>query len=205
MLMPLCLVIAIAIRLHDGGPVFYRGERVGLGGRRFRIFKFRTMGPEANGPTSTAADDPRVTRLGRFLRSSKLDELPQLLNVLRGDMSLVGPRPQVPWAVALYTVEQQALLTVRPGLTDYASIVFSDEGERLRGAVNPDEEYLRKIAPEKIRLGLRYVQSRSFALDCRIVVATLWSLIGGDPGRVLGRSTMGELSAGLKTRRYETS
>jgi len=137
----LLLWIAWRIRREDGGPVFYRGVRVGLRGKPFRIFKFRTMvvNAEKFGASSTSDDDPRITGIGKFLRKYKLDELPQLINVLKGDMSLVGPRPQVKWAVDLYTEEDKALLTVRPGITDWASIWNSDEAAVLAGAENADE------------------------------------------------------------------
>ena len=174
-LSPVMLVAALAIRLHDGGPAFYRGRRVGHGGRPFSMLKFRTMCVDADrrGGASTAADDDRLTTVGRFLRRFKLDELPQLFNVIRGDMSLVGPRPQVEWAVALYTAEERDLLSVRPGMTDWASIRFANEAELLRGSADPDRDYFEKIAPEKIRLGLEYVRTRSLAMDLRIIVATL--------------------------------
>ena len=174
-LSPVMLVAALAIRLHDGGPAFYRGRRVGHGGRPFSMLKFRTMCVDADrrGGASTAADDDRLTTVGRFLRRFKLDELPQLINVLTGDMSLVGPRPQVEWAVARYTAEERDLLSVRPGMTDWASIRFANEAELLRGSADPDRDYFEKIAPEKIRLGLEYVRTRSLAMDLRIIVATL--------------------------------
>ena len=180
LLAPVFLVIAGLLWLQDQGPIFYRGKRVGRGGVAFRIFKFRTMvvDAEQRGASSTAQGDMRVTRLGRVLRASKLDELPQLFNVLAGTMSLVGPRPQVEWAVALYTREQRALLEVPPGMTDFASIVFSDEAGLLRGSQDPDRDYLAKIAPEKIRLGLEYVRTRSFLLDLRIILATLSCVLG---------------------------
>ena len=184
---PLLAAAAIAVKLQDGGPILYRGERVGLGGKPFRMLKFRTMVPDAerSGASSTADDDPRITRVGRWLRRAKLDELPQLVNVLAGHMSFVGPRPQVPWAVALYTEEQKPLLSVRPGMTDYASIRFSNEGELLQGSVDPDGEYLRTIAPEKIRLGLQYVEHHSLLTDLRILLATARVVAGADPERVL--------------------
>jgi len=184
---PLLVAVAIAVKFQDGGPIWYRGERVGLGGRPFRILKFRTMVPDAErvGASSTADDDPRITGVGRWLRRAKLDELPQLVNVLVGDMSLVGPRPQVPWAVALYAEEDKQLLSVRPGMTDYASIRFSNEGEILRGSADPDGDYLRIIAPEKIRLGLRYVENHSLMTDLRILLATARVVAGADPETVL--------------------
>ena len=179
---PLLGALAVAIKLGDGGPVLYRGERVGLGQCRFRMLKFRTMSvnAERTGVSSTSADDPRVTEIGVFLRRYKLDELPQLINVLNGEMSLVGPRPQVPWAVDRYTLDEQRLLSVRPGITDYASVRFRDEGDILRGSSNPDRDYLEKIAPEKIRLGLVYVDTRSLVVDCCLIAATVWAFLGRD-------------------------
>jgi lipopolysaccharide/colanic/teichoic acid biosynthesis glycosyltransferase len=140
---------------------------------------------EKLGASSTAEDDARTTRLGRFLRRWKLDELPQLINVVKGEMSFVGPRPQVQWAVDLYTEEEKALLAVRPGITDYASIRFHNEGEILRGSKDPDKDYLEKIAPEKTRLGLKYVRNHSLWIDLKIILASLWLVAGGDPEKVL--------------------
>lgn len=169
--LPLWIAVALAIRADSPGPAFYRGTRVGRGGGTFRMWKFRTMAADADrrGVWSTAADDPRITRVGRFLRSTKLDELPQLINVLTGDMSIVGPRPQVPADVARYTAEERELLTVRPGMTDEASIRFRNEAEILRGHPDPDAAYDALIRPEKSRLGLAYVRSRSLRTDLRIV------------------------------------
>jgi lipopolysaccharide/colanic/teichoic acid biosynthesis glycosyltransferase len=152
---------------------------VGLGGITFRILKFRTMVVEAekSGGSSTPEDDPRITRVGHMLRRWKLDEAPQLINVVRGEMSLVGPRPQVRWAVDLYTPEERRLLSVRPGITDWASVRFRNEAEILRGSDDPDRLYLEKIAPEKIRLGLWYVDNQTFLEDLRIIFATLRCVI----------------------------
>jgi lipopolysaccharide/colanic/teichoic acid biosynthesis glycosyltransferase len=171
---PVLAAICLLVKLDSPGPIFYGGVRVGLGGRRFRMLKFRTMVPNAEklGGTSTPEDDPRLTRVGRKLRAHKLDELPQLLNVWCGDMSFVGPRPQVPWAVDLYTPEERQILTVRPGLTDLASIRFADEGELLKGSEDPDRDYLLKIHPEKMRLGLEYVRTQSCTVDIRVVLLT---------------------------------
>jgi lipopolysaccharide/colanic/teichoic acid biosynthesis glycosyltransferase len=139
------------------------------------MLKFRSMivNAEAVGGSSTPDDDPRVTKVGRFLRGAKLDELPQLINVLKGDMSFVGPRPQVQWAVDRYTPEERLVLTVRPGITDYASLRFANEGEILKGSTDPDRDYMEKIHPEKMRLSLEYVRSRSFATDLAIIGRTL--------------------------------
>ncbi len=181
-LSPVLSILALLIKLSSPGPVFYRGVRVGRYGKPFRILKFRTMVVDAEriGGSSTPEDDPRITTVGRFLRKYKLDELPQLINVFKGDMSFVGPRPQVPWAVELYTEEEKALLSVRPGITDYASIRFSKEADILRGSGDPDREYLEKIAPEKIRLGLEYVRNRSLLVDIKIILATFWALMRGN-------------------------
>jgi len=180
LLTPLFLVIAAAIKAQSPGPVFYRGLRAGRGGRPFRIFKFRTMiaGADAIGSSSTPDDDSRITRFGGFLRKYKLDELPQLFNVLLGEMSLVGPRPQVLWALERYSAEDLEVLNVRPGITDWASLRFADEGEILRGAADPDTEYFEKIHAEKMRLALQYVRSSSFVGDLRILWQTFALLFG---------------------------
>ena len=180
---PLLLLIAVLIKLDDGGPVLYRGVRIGRDGAPFRICKFRTMVVNADrlGGPSTPDDDPRITKPGRWLRRSKLDELPQLINVVKGEMSFVGPRPEVAQEVALYSDEERALLSVRPGITDWASIRFRDEGAILRGAADPHEAYRRVIRPEKMRLALEYVRTGSLATDVRILVATLRAVVGGGP------------------------
>jgi lipopolysaccharide/colanic/teichoic acid biosynthesis glycosyltransferase len=186
-LSPVLGAVALLVKLGDGASVFHRGVRVGLHGAPFRIFKYRTMIVEAEsrGGSSTPDDDPRINRVGRVLRKYKLDELPQLFNVLRGEMSLVGPRPQVPWAVEHYADHERALLDVLPGMTDYASILFRDEGALLRGADDPDRAYLDQIAPEKIRLGLEYVRYRSLWTDVKILLATLGVVAGLDARRCL--------------------
>jgi lipopolysaccharide/colanic/teichoic acid biosynthesis glycosyltransferase len=164
--------------LHDGGSVFYMAPRVGLHGRIFRMYKFRTMIVNADkmGPSSTANDDARLTNIGKFLRKYKLDELPQLINVFKGEMSFVGPRPQVEWVVKLYTDEEKKVLSVRPGITDYASILFHNEGEILAGSPDPDKTYFEKIHPEKMRLALKYVESKSLLVDFKIILQTLLSI-----------------------------
>ena len=174
-LSPFLFFIALRIRREDGGPVFYRGERVGLHGKPFRIYKFRTMVVDAEklGASSTSDDDARITRIGRFLRKYKLDELPQLINVLVGDMSLVGPRPQVKWAVDRYSEEEKVILNFRPGITDYASLLFSNESEILKGSKNPDQDYLEKIHPIKTNLAIKYVQNHSLMVDIKIILKTI--------------------------------
>jgi lipopolysaccharide/colanic/teichoic acid biosynthesis glycosyltransferase len=174
-LWPFFLLIAAVIKAQSPGPVFYRGVRVGRDGTLFRIFKFRTMvvGADKIGGPSTAGDDPRVTWIGRFLRKYKLDELPQLLNVLKGEMSLVGPRPEVPQYVELFTQEERAILKVRPGITDWASLWNLDEGEVLAGSPDPERAYMEKVRPGKISLQLEYVRHRSFFMDLVILLQTL--------------------------------
>jgi lipopolysaccharide/colanic/teichoic acid biosynthesis glycosyltransferase len=175
-LSPLFALIALAIKLESKGPIFYRGVRAGRFGEDFRIFKFRTMveNAEALGSACAPEDDHRITRVGRVLRRLKLDELPQLLNVMRGEMSLVGPRPQFPWVLEQYTPEERTILSLRPGITDFASIRFRNEGEILRGSPNPDKDYFEKIHPEKLRLSLKYLHEQSFWLDCKILLRTAW-------------------------------
>ena len=162
---PLMILVACMVKAQDNGSVFFCQERVGLGGRRFRLRKFRTMHPREQ-PHSllTPAGDPRVTPVGRWLRRLKLDELPQLINVLRGEMSLVGPRPEVPEYVALYTTAQLEVLRYVPGITDPASLASWDEAERMRRSCDPEGLYLRELLPAKIRRQLDYAE-----------VATLWS------------------------------
>jgi lipopolysaccharide/colanic/teichoic acid biosynthesis glycosyltransferase len=170
--------IAFLIKKEDGGPIFYRGIRVGRNSRAFRIFKFRTMVVDAEkiGGASTSDDDPRITPIGSKLRKNKLDELPQLINVLKGEMSFVGPRPEVPHYVDMFSVEERTILTVRPGITDWASIWNADEGGVLAGSPDPEKRYMEKIRPEKIRLQLRYVKERSFWVDLRIIYRTLLTI-----------------------------
>lgn len=180
LLAPVLAGAAALIALGSAGPVFYRAPRVGRNGRMFTMLKFRTMVVHADriGGSSTPDDDPRITPVGRFLRRSKLDELPQLLNVLGGSMSLVGPRPQVAEDVAKYTDEERAILTVRPGITDWASIRFADEGAILRGHADPDKAYIELIRPEKLRLCLAYVRRQSLATDLSILLMTARRLLG---------------------------
>ena len=179
LLSPVLAAIAILIKVDDPGPVLYTGRRVGKGGRAFGMHKFRTMVMNADriGGSSTPDDDPRITKVGKTLRRYKLDELPQLFNVVKGEMSLVGPRPQVQWAVDLYTPEQRRVLDVPPGITDYASLHFPNEGEILKGSTDPDRDYMEKIHPEKMRLSLEYVRKRSMAVDVGIILRTLAAIV----------------------------
>ena len=176
---PLLAGIALWIWLADRRSPWFRGVRVARGGGEFRMLKFRSMRPGAwkTGVNSTAEDDPRITRAGAWLRRAKLDELPQLWNVLKGDMSLVGPRPQVPADAARYTREEQRMLAVRPGITDLASIVFADEGGILKSSADPDRLYNQVIRPWKSRLALLYLDHRSGWTDLRIVWLTALVLI----------------------------
>ena len=178
-LFPLLLAIAVVIKLDSPGEVFFRQERIGRGGRPFRIFKFRSMvaGAPRLGTAITVHADSRITRIGEFLRRFKLDELPQLINVLIGDMSLVGPRPEVPEFINLYTPEQRAIiLSLRPGMTDYASILFRDECSLLDGNDDPLNTYHRVIMPIKFSYYERYAKDVGLFNDLRIIVATIWLL-----------------------------
>jgi lipopolysaccharide/colanic/teichoic acid biosynthesis glycosyltransferase len=149
--------------------------RIGRFGKPFRIFKFRTMvvNAEKLGGPSTAGDDPRITEVGKFIRKYKFDELPQLMNVLKGEMSIVGPRPEVKMYVDMFTEEEKSILSVRPGITDWASIWNPDEGAILAGSPDPEKTYMEKIRPEKIRLQLKYVEEKSLWVDFKIIVRTL--------------------------------
>lgn len=186
---PLFLILALAIKLESAGPVFYRGARVGRGGKPFRIFKFRSMVADAErqGAASTHAQDRRVTRCGRLVRRFKLDEIAQLINVLRGEMSLVGPRPEVQKFVDLYTDEEKIILSVRPGITDWSSIKFHNEGEIIAasGIADADEAYARLIRPEKLRLQMKYVREQTIVIDIKILVCTILTVLstrmGGQP------------------------
>ena len=179
LLWPVLLAIAAFIKLGSPGAVFYRGVRIGLHGRPFRIFKFRTMvvDAEKRGGSSTSDDDPRITRIGRLLRKYKLDELPQLLNVVHGEMSLVGPRPEVQHYVDMYTEEEKAILSVKPGITDWATLWNPDEGAVLAGSSDPERTYLEKIRPQKLHWQLEYVRRRSFMVDARILTQTVATIV----------------------------
>jgi len=172
---PLFLILGILIKKDSEGPVFYRQVRIGKDGKPFGIFKFRTMVDNADksGVTSTKEDDVRITKMGKFIRKYNLDELAQFINVLRGEMSIVGPRPEIPYYVNMFTEEEKVILSVRPGITDWACIWNPDEGKLLAGSDDPDRDYLEKIRPEKIRLQLKYVKEHSFWIDFEIMLMTL--------------------------------
>ena len=178
---PLLLAVALWVRLDSPGPVFFRQQRVGRTGQLFDIYKFRTMqtGAEAMGPQITVGEDARITHAGAWLRRSKVDELPQFINVLRGDMSVVGPRPEVPRYVALYPTDvREAVLSVRPGITDLASLAFRDESTLLAQSPDPERTYVEVILPTKLRYACDYVQQRSLWLDLRIIARTAMVLLG---------------------------
>ena len=180
-LAPLLLLIAVVVRLSMGPPVLFRHERVGRDGRRFRLLKFRSMRPSPPGaPAVTSAGDPRVTPVGRLLRRAKLDELPQLVNVIRGEMSLVGPRPEVPRYVERYTPEQRRVLDLPPGLTDPASLAFRDEEALLGRVVEGDREryYVEELVPRKLALSLSYAAGAGIGPDLAIMARTALAVLG---------------------------
>ncbi|HMN06638.1 MAG TPA: sugar transferase [Flavobacteriales bacterium] len=181
LLLPLLVVMALAVALTSPGGAFFRQVRVGRHGREFRLLKFRSMRPdsEAKGQLTIGGRDPRITAVGYVLRKTKLDELPQLWNVLVGDMSVVGPRPEVPKYVALYNEEQRAVLSVRPGITGMASIHYIDENELLAKAADPERAYIEEVMPAKLALDLKYVRERGFLLDLRIILVTVGKVFGG--------------------------
>lgn len=173
-LSPLLIVVAILIKLDSPGPVFYRQTRIGKNQQEFEILKFRKMYAHIgdSGANLTTAHDQRMTRFGACLRKTKLDELPQAFNVLKGDMAIVGPRPETPNYVELYTPAQSQVLEVKPGITDYASIYYINEGDLLERADDPEKYYIEKIMPQKIRLNLQYIADMSFMTDMKIIYLT---------------------------------
>ena len=178
-LWPALLLTALAIKIDDPGPVFYRQVRVGKDGKEFRIFKFRTMIVDADkkGLAITVGRDNRITRIGSLLRKTKLDELAQLINVFLGDMSFVGPRPEVPKYVNLYTPYQRQVLLVRPGITDYASIAYRNENDLLADCDDPEKMYIEKIMPDKIELNMKYLREISPIADIRLILSTIIAVI----------------------------
>lgn len=178
-LSPLFLVLAVWIKSDSAGPVFYRQVRVGRYNRDFRLFKFRSMrvGSDKKGLITVGGRDPRVTRSGYFIRKYKLDELPQLINVLLGDMSLVGPRPEVRKYVEMYTPEQLHVLDVRPGITDMASIRYRNENELLAEAEDPEAFYIKVVMPDKLKINLEYVAKHSFGFDMKLIFKTIREIV----------------------------
>lgn len=174
-LSPLFLILAIAIARDSKGPVFFKQTRVGRNEVPFKIYKFRTMveDAEARGMQLTVGDDSRITKVGTFLRKTKIDELPQLINVFKGEMSFVGPRPEVPKYVGLYTEDQRQVLMVRPGITDLASIEYRNESELLATADNPEKVYIEEVMPRKIELNKEYIRNMSLVYDMRIILKTI--------------------------------
>jgi lipopolysaccharide/colanic/teichoic acid biosynthesis glycosyltransferase len=176
---PLMLAAALWVRLDSPGPAFFRQERVGRHGRPFHILKFRTMRQNPAGPQITVGADPRITRSGRVLRAAKLDELPQLFNVLKGEMSFVGPRPEVPRYVALYTEEERRVLALRPGITDLASIKYRHEAEILARSPDPERTYVEEVMRDKLRINLDYAAQASWRTDLGVILRTLGALLKG--------------------------
>ncbi|NMB11773.1 MAG: sugar transferase [Firmicutes bacterium] len=174
-LSPLLVVIALLVKADSKGPVFFRQTRVGQGGKEFQIWKFRTMiiDAEEKGLQITVGADSRITGVGHFLREYKLDELPQLINILVGEMSFVGPRPEVPRYVATYDERQRCILKVRPGITDLASIEYRDENDILAQSDCPERTYVEKIMPKKIELNMQYIENLSVAYDVRLIFRTI--------------------------------
>ena len=177
--LPFGLVIALLIVLDSKGSVIYRQSRVGRNNVDFRLYKFRTMCVAADRGSliTMGADDARITRVGAFLRKFKIDEFPQFLNILKGEMSIVGPRPEVRKYVDLYTPEQMRVLSVRPGLTDYASIRYVNENELLATSADPEQTYIQEIMPDKLNLNLKYIDEQSFRTDCKIIFETLKAIV----------------------------
>ncbi|MGK7931003.1 MAG: sugar transferase [Microcystaceae cyanobacterium] len=178
-LLPILIPISLWIKLDSSGPIFFKQVRIGKEGKEFEIFKFRTMVSDAEkqGKLLTVGKDPRITRSGQFLRKYKLDELPQLLNVLRGEMSFVGPRPEVPRYVSLYNEQQRQVLAVRPGITDLASIQFRNENDLLASVNDPETYYVETIMPQKLTLNLTYINQANLWNDLKIIFTTLLKII----------------------------
>ena len=172
---PFFVFFSIAIKLDSKGGVFYRAKRTGKNSRVFKMYKFRSMFENADKIKifSTSEDDSRITKIGKLMRKYKIDEIPQLMNILKGEMSFVGPRPEVPYYTSMFKGEEKDILSIKPGFTDFASVKFRNEAELLKGSDNPDKAYEELIRPEKIRLQLKYMQKRNFWLDIKIVLKTI--------------------------------
>ncbi|MCC7050496.1 MAG: sugar transferase [Bacteroidia bacterium] len=179
--LPFFILISLLIITESRGGIFYKQIRVGKGGKDFLLYKFRTMRPDSDklGLLTVGGRDPRVTRIGYYLRKYKLDELPQLINVLKGNMSFVGPRPEVRKYVMLYNDEQLNVLKVKPGITDYASILYSSESELLAASSNPEELYIKEIMPHKLKINLQYIQKPTVTTDIKLILMTLMKIIKG--------------------------
>lgn len=180
-LSPMLIIVSLAIKIDSKGPVFFKQKRVGKNNKIFEIYKFRTMVTDAEklGKQITVGNDSRITRVGKFIRKCKLDELPQLINVLKGEMSLVGPRPEVPRYVELYNAYQNQILLVQPGITDYASIEFRNENEILGKSKNPEKTYIEEIMPTKIDLNVRYIKNIGLQEDIKLIFITIFKVIFG--------------------------
>ncbi|UAG19722.1 sugar transferase [Paraclostridium bifermentans] len=178
-LSPILLLIAILIKIDSKGPVFFKQQRVGKNKKNFEIYKFRTMVTDAEkiGKQITIGNDSRITNVGKFIRKCKLDELPQLINVFKGEMSLVGPRPEVPKYVDLYDEYQEQILLVQPGITDYASIEFRNENDILGESSSPEETYIKDIMPTKIELNVKYIKNISLVEDFKLILKTIEVII----------------------------
>lgn len=197
LLLPVFLIIGMVIKVDSPGPVFYRARRVGKDGRIFFLYKFRSMavGADQNGPAITATGDPRITRVGRLLRKTKIDELPQLLNVIKGDMSLVGPRPESPDYVQFYTTTQRRILAVRPGITSAASLRYRHEEMLLTGA-DWEETYREKVMPDKLQIDLDYEERRTLRSDWTLIFHTLGAMFQSpDSAEKTGRSGISTYSS----------
>lgn len=179
LLLPVYIVLSIMIVMDSRGGIFYKQTRVGKDNKDFKLFKFRTMvtGADRKGLITVGARDSRVTKIGYYLRKYKMDELPQLFNVFLGDMSLVGPRPEVRKYVEMYSPEQMKVLSVKPGITDYASIEYSNENEILAKAVDPDKEYIEVIMPAKLELNLRYIREQGIMTDIKLILKTIQKIV----------------------------
>jgi lipopolysaccharide/colanic/teichoic acid biosynthesis glycosyltransferase len=179
LLTPLFIVISILVWAEDGFPIFYLQERIGLHSKPFKLLKFRSMHKDAasKGFLTVGNKDPRITKIGYFIRKYKIDELPQLINVLIGDMSLVGPRPEVKKYVDLYDTQQQQILSIKPGITDYASIIYSNENEILAKSQEPEKTYIQEVMPHKLSLNLKYLNEQSFITDIKIIFRTVKKII----------------------------
>jgi lipopolysaccharide/colanic/teichoic acid biosynthesis glycosyltransferase len=195
--LPLWLAVAIVIKLDSPGPAFHRATRIGKGGNPFTLYKFRTMVADAprQGPGITRQDDPRITRVGRLLRKLKIDEMPQLINVLKGEMSIVGPRPEDPRYVIYYTSEQRRVLSVRPGMASPAFNKYRHEEELLATGEDVERLYLTQILPDKLRMDLEYIEQRSFLFDLAVLVEAAFSLFTTADHRYPTSAVSGQLSA----------